>query len=126
MRALALLSVLGAIACGPAHFPPGCSWTCFGNGIGATASHCGAERFSAPQCDAPPIRAAVEGETVEIRATRGVVYARVERSDLEGLIALERVAIHGDSGSGVFGADGALLGIVDRNQGAWTIAVPVR
>jgi uncharacterized membrane protein len=87
-------------------------------------AHCGASTFPARECHAVTTRPAIDGETVEVRAERGAHYATVEQADLAGFVALERVAVKGDSGSGVFGADGALLGLIDRNVGDWTLLSP--
>jgi hypothetical protein len=110
-------------SCSAEYRPTGCSWACAGPGEGATVPHCGATRFPVPTCETPSTRAAVTGETVEVRSAFGMRGTKVLEPNWLGWLVLEASLEHGDSGSGVYGADGALLGLVDHRAGGHTFAV---
>lgn len=118
------LIVLLVLSCAPTHASiSGCSWTCVSDGLGATAPHCGQRIFRAPECGHVSIRQAVEGEVVEVRAIRGAYRCAVLDPNWMHFVQLDCIGSPGDSGSGVFGEDGALLGVVDRNVDGTLLAM---
>lgn len=120
-RRAALIAVAVVAGC-RYETPLGCSWVCIGDGVAATAPHCGNARFPMNDCDDTPVREAIDGEDAEVRSSLGAYHCRVQNHNWLGFVVLDCVGNHGDSGSGVFGKDGKLLGIVDRNQAGSLLA----
>jgi hypothetical protein len=104
-----------AIACSPTQAP--CAFTCVLPGQAATAGHCvdrpePAVLVPVSSCtDAPTRRAPVPGEAATIGDRTTTVIDRW----LTWLV-LADPCTPGESGSGVYGSDGALLGIVVENH----------
>lgn len=113
IKTAALAALL--IACSPVQAP--CAFTCVLPGQAATAGHCVDRRepvvlVSVNSCtDAPTRRAPVPGEAATIGDRTTTVIDRW----LTWLV-LADPCTPGESGSGVYGADGALLGIVVENH----------
>jgi hypothetical protein len=96
---------------------PVCSFACTRVGLAATAGHCVGRTepvvlVPVASCqDAPATRSAQPGE----QATVGVRTLSVVDRWLTWVV-LDGPCQPGESGSGVYGADGALLGIVVENH----------
>lgn len=123
----AALLALAFASCAP--LPPvyrgamACHYTCIADGLALTAGHCEGlptpvAPLDVPACKAPRTRLPVDGEPVTIGARQSsVISARwFARTILDGR------AQPGESGSGVYGADGALLAIVLEAHDNYTYA----
>jgi hypothetical protein len=120
----AALAVLLVAACVPPQ--PVCSFACVKPGYAATAGHC-VERTEpavlvpAPSCqDAPATRQVQPGELAMVGARTLHVVDRW----LTWLV-LDGPCYPGESGSGVYGADQALLGVVVENHSGRCYAEPI-
>lgn len=110
---------------------PTCALTCIGEGHAATAGHCAASRkpvvsVAADWCGATVRRAAVQGESVTVRGfafgSASERASRVVDPNWLGWVLVDGRGQHGESGGGVYGSDGALLGIVVETHDGITYA----
>lgn len=108
-----------------------CALTCTDDGRAATAGHCADSRepvvsVSADWCGATARRAAVQGEPVSVRGyAYGLASSRastVADANWLGWVLVEGHGQPGESGGGVYGSDGALLGIVVETHDGMTWA----
>jgi hypothetical protein len=107
-----------------------CASTCVAPGLAATAGHC-VGRYepivTLPQdCRDVATRAALQGEPVEVRGyALGLASARtstIVESNWLGWLIVSGRGIPGESGGGVYGTDGDLLGVVVETRDGVTYA----
>lgn len=108
-----------------------CALTCTAVGLAATAGHCADSRepvvsVAADWCGATDRRAAGQGESVTVRGfAYGVASERASRvvdPNWLGWVLVDGRGQPGESGGGVYGSDGALLGIVVETHDGITYA----
>lgn len=108
-----------------------CALTCTDDGLAATAGHCADSRelvvsVAADWCGATAQRAPVQGEPVSVRGyAYGLASSRastVVDANWLGWVLVDGRGQPGESGGGVYGADGALLGIVVETHDGMTWA----
>lgn len=108
---------LALLLCGCAPSYPTCRSACIAPGAALTAGHCVSRREPITRvvdsdCDTTPnTRRADPGETVTVGHRR----MRVVDTWL-GYVILDGACIPGESGSGVYGGDGALLAVALENH----------
>lgn len=108
-----------------------CGATCVDEDMVATAGHCVGRKdpivfFEDSQCDRPVVRKARQGERVFVAGYPFGV--RVDRPAIAvdpnwlGWLIVSGRGQHGESGGGVYGTDGALLGIAVETRDGLTYA----
>jgi len=118
--------LLGCSAVPTAEFQERCSFACVDSGIALTAGHCLDSTRSVamvlePSCEPVRIRPPRQGEPVTILSRLGTRQSVVLTAAGPSMW-LEGVANPGESGAGVVGEDGALLGVVQSTSPGITIA----
>lgn len=108
-----------------------CGTTCVDTDMIATAGHCVGSHdpvvfFKDTICERPVVRKARQGERAWVDGYPMGVYAKRPTTVVDpnwlGWLIVSGKGQHGESGGGVYGADGALLGIVVETRDGMTYA----
>lgn len=107
--------LLGVTSAGCSGKDVSCSTVCVADGISISASVCSTDPIRDASCEQPEMRGPVTGESVS------VVSSVAERSSLVLSVWADGFSVAGppnpsELGSGVYGVDGALLGVVESSD----------
>lgn len=126
MTRTALLALALLVSCAP-QMETVCYWQCVGDGVEQSADTCEPTTKRNRDCDEPPKRSAQIGEPVQVigfdpeLSTDGhavLVYVSAYVQSIVGSdFVLSQPGRLGMLGAGVWGDDGALIGLVQGEQG---------